>query len=265
MDESMELVEQAPPSSQPLAVQANSATSPAVIMQLAIQQGAPVETIERMWALQVAWEEREARKAFVDAMAEFKKNPPVILKDKHVSYPGKSGGQTDYMHATHFGVTSAIIAALSQHGVSHRWMVDQTDGKVCVTCVLTHKLGHSESTRLEAAPDQSGGKNSIQAVISAKTYLERHTLLAATGMSTSDMPDDDGRGAGGSGISGDALAEEAKNGWIAAITECMTEQAVRNTWKSALEEITPMNRMDVHTAIKQSVTARLAQLKGAAA
>lgn len=263
MAETLELVETPAQQPQPIALQA-AASSPAAIMQLAIQQGAPVETIERMWALQVAWEEREAKKAFVDAMAEFKKNPPVILKDKNVNFTTQKG-TTDYNHATHFGVTSAIVAALSQHGISHRWVPEQAAGKVAVTCVLTHKLGHSESTRLEAEPDQSGGKNSIQAVMSAKTYLERHTLLAATGLSTSDLPDDDGRGAAGKGgISPDALAEEAREGWIAAIKQCTTAESVQSTWQAALTEIGPMNRLDVHQAVKKSVTDRLAQLRGGA-
>lgn len=262
MAETMELVETPAQQPQPVALQPTA--SPAAIMQLAIQQGAPVETIERMWALQVAWEEREAKKAFVDAMAEFKKNPPVILKDKNVNFTTQKG-TTDYYHATHFGVTSAIVAALSQHGISHRWVPEQSAGKVAVTCVLTHKLGHSESTRLEAEPDQSGGKNSIQAVMSAKTYLERHTLLAATGLSTSDMQDDDGRGAGSKGgISPDALAEEARQGWIDAIKQCTSAESVQSTWLAALTEIGPMNRLDVHQAVKKSVTDRLAQLRGGA-
>src|SRR5690606_35194749 len=61
-----------------------------------------------------------------------------------------------------------------------------------VTCVITHELGHSERTTLSAAPDESGGKNSIQAVGSTVTYLQRYTLMAATGLAAKDM-DDDGR------------------------------------------------------------------------
>ena len=53
-------------------------------------------------------------------------------------------------------------------------------------------MGHSESTTLEAAADQSGGKNAIQAIGSTVTYLERYTLLALTGLATHE--DDDGAG-----------------------------------------------------------------------
>ena len=33
--------------------------------------------------------------------------------------------------------------------------------RIAVTCVLTHEMGHSEETTLEALPDTSGSKNSI--------------------------------------------------------------------------------------------------------
>jgi hypothetical protein len=45
---------------------------------------------------------------------------------------------------------------------------------------------------MNSGPDDSGGKNKIQAIASAKSYLERYTLLAITGLATKDM-DDDGR------------------------------------------------------------------------
>ena len=51
------------------------------------------------------------------------------------------------------------------------------------------------SSPQEAPLDTSGGKNNIQAMGSAVSYLERYTLLAITGLSTKEM-DDDGRGAG---------------------------------------------------------------------
>jgi ERF superfamily len=63
-----------------------------------------------------------------------------------------------------------------------------------VTCILTHQMGHSEETTLAGAPDNSGSKNSIQAIGSTVTYLERYTLLAATGLAAANG-DNDGQGA----------------------------------------------------------------------
>ncbi len=62
---------------------------------------------------------------------------------------------------------------------------------VTVTCVVSHRAGYFEENTLTAAKDESGSKNSIQAVGSALTYLQRMTLKASLGLAASD--DDDGR------------------------------------------------------------------------
>lgn len=157
----------------------------------ALQAGATVEQLQGLLALQKDWEANEARKAYVAAMAEFKKNPPEIFKRKEVAF-----GDTRYSHATIGDVTSLTVAGLAAHGFSHRWDTRQSEGRIEVTCILTHNLGHSESTTLEASPDSSGKKNAIQQVASTVTYLQRYTLLAACGLATKDMEDDDGAGAG---------------------------------------------------------------------
>lgn len=158
----------------------------------ALKSGASIEQLQGLLALQKDWEANEARKAYVAAMAEFKKNPPEIFKRKEVAF-----GETRYSHATIGDVTSLTVEGLAKNGFSHRWDTRQDGGRIIVSCILTHNLGHSESTVLEAAPDSSGKKNAIQQVASTVTYLQRYTLLAACGLATKDMEDDDGAGAGG--------------------------------------------------------------------
>lgn len=170
-------------------------TTPSDLLRMAVEQGADMEKLERLMALQERWEANQARKAYVESMAEFKRNPPEILKDKKVNFKTDKG-TTSYTHASIGNVVEKIVGGLAEHGFSHRWIPRRSEGgMISITCVITHKLGHSEETTLEAGLDQSGGKNNIQAMISTKTYLERHSLLAATGLATSDTPDDDGRSA----------------------------------------------------------------------
>ena len=75
-----------------------------------------------------------------------------------------------------------------------------------VICTISHWQGHAESTKLSAAPDNSGSKNSIQAIGSTISYLERYTLLALTGLATHDM-DDDGNAASVEPITENQIAE----------------------------------------------------------
>jgi ERF superfamily len=167
-------------------------TTPASLLQIAVQRGASMEELKSLMDLQDRYEANEARKAFVAAMAEFKKNAPTILKDKNVSFTG-----TSYNHATLGGICEVVIEALAEHGFSHDWDTVQPDsGMIETTCILTHVLGHTKKTTLKAPPDNSGKKNGIQQISSTITYLERYTLLGVCGLATKDLPDDDGRSAG---------------------------------------------------------------------
>jgi hypothetical protein len=165
-----------------------AAITPMELLQIAVNKDADIGKREKLMELQLRWEANEARKAFVAAMNEFKTDPPEILKNKIVSF-----GNTSYSYATLDNVCKQVTNGLSQHGISHRWRIEQTDALIRVTCVLTHDLGHSEETTLVAGADMSGSKNAIQGIGSAVTYLERYTLLAATGLAAANG-DDDGHG-----------------------------------------------------------------------
>lgn len=167
-----------------------ASTTPSQLLALAVQQGADLDRLERLMALQERWEANEARKAYVAAMASFKAEPLTIVKDKHVSFTTQKG-KTEYDHATLGNVVRTIVAGLAKHGLSHSWQTERMEGgRVQVTCRITHQLGHSESIALDAPLDDSGGKNNIQALGSAITYLQRYTLLAITGLATEDGDDD---------------------------------------------------------------------------
>lgn len=159
--------------------------SPSDIIKEAIKGGADLEKLEKLLTLQERWDANQAKKAYHEAMAEFKANPPKIEKDKKVSYL-----QVKYRHASLFNVVEKIGEALSSHGLSASWSVSQTEKAISVTCKITHVQGHSEETTLSAPADNSGSKNSIQAIGSTVTYLERYSLLALTGLAASDSDDD---------------------------------------------------------------------------
>lgn len=173
-----------------LALQDQAEITPMSLIQQATAAGASIEQIQQLFDLKLRVEADEAKKAFNAAMARFKASPPRIRKNKDVVF-----GQTKYSHATLDHVTDQITEALSRVGIAHKWAVEQSQGAITVSCILTHEKGHSEATTLSAGADSSGSKNAIQAIGSAVTYLQRYTLLAATGMAASNS-DDDGQAAG---------------------------------------------------------------------
>jgi hypothetical protein len=227
----------------------------------ALQAGMTIEQMQGLMSLQKDFEANEARKAYVADMAAFKINPPEILKTKLVSFAG-----TEYKHATLGDVTKAVVDALARHGFSHSWETKQAAGLISVTCKITHRLGHSESTGMEAAPDNSGKKNLIQQVASSITYMQRYTLLAACGLATMDEPDDDGRGGGGLGggnIDYDPHAALAT--WKSRVDAAINLEALQLTRGLAGEEFRAANDVASWNAIKVHVANKKAELQGVGA
>lgn len=230
------------------------ASNPLALLDKAIARGLDPATLKALMDLSDRHNATEARKAFVRALNIFKQNPPEIFKNKAVSF---GQGKAAYKHATLDNVSSAIGRALSVVGISHRWDTEQLEGGLIrVTCVLTHSLGHSERTPLQAMPDTSGSKNSIQAVGSTVTYLQRYTLLAATGMAVQDQ-DDDGR----QGIKG--MTEQQIADWEAAIAECATDEAAKELWSKIAAATTAAHDVEAHETLREAVLVRRKALKAA--
>lgn len=170
----------------------DEAITPMGILQMAISQGADIDKLTKLMDMQDRWEANEARKAYSVAFSEFKAEAVNIVKNITVS----DGPLKGKKYADLFGVVSAITPLMSKHGLSHAWKLTKDEPSwMEVTCTIRHILGHSESVSMGAAPDTGPGRNAIQARGSAKSYLERYTLLAATGTAASGQ-DNDGNGAG---------------------------------------------------------------------
>jgi hypothetical protein len=232
----------------------SGAVTPADLLRHALDSGADLDRLERLMELKERHEANEARKAYVADMAAFKLDPPEIVKDKLVGYKNKDGSETGYRHATLGNVTGAIIEGLARHGFSHRWDTEQQGANIIVTCILTHKMGHSERTTLSGAKDDSGKKNSIQQVASTITYLQRYTLLAATGLATKDQ-DDDGASA--------ELDTTLADNWIAKVKAAPTDADVVAVWNAGIVAIEKAKDQHAYKEFKEAVAARRAELADA--
>lgn len=180
------------------------AQTPLQMLANAVERGATVDVLEKLMELQERWEAQQARKAFVEAFAAFKKEAITIVRNKTYN-DGPLRGKS---YADLFSFVSAVTPALANHGLSASWTItrDEKDW-IEVSCVIEHALGHYRRVSLGGPPDSGGAKNPLQARISTVTYLERQTLKAACGLAERD-DDDDGAAAGAptiSGEQGDAL------------------------------------------------------------
>lgn len=149
-----------------------------------------IDKVKAMIDIKRGLDADNARKAFNLAVAEFKRNPPVVIRDML----NKQYGST---YASIASVVNTTNAALAPHGLSASWeIVEQTKDGMRLACVLEHSAGHSKRVELWGPMDASGSKNPLQQVKSTMTYLKIATFEAVTGIASREgNQDDDGNGA----------------------------------------------------------------------
>ena len=159
------------------------AMTPNRLLEIAVQGNADVDKLEKLMELQIRWEDREAEKAFNEASSAFRSECPTIAKTL-------TGHQSKYAGLSE--TIDQIKPLLLKNGLSYTWKTGQDGENISVTCKVTHLQGHSEETSLSAAPDTSGSKQPIQAIGSTVSYLQRYTLYAVLGLTSSEMDNDGG-------------------------------------------------------------------------
>jgi len=231
------------------------AATPAQLLQIAVERGADLSQLEKLMDLQERYEAKEAKRAYDAAFAAFKAEAVKIVKGKSVTDGPLKGKSYAELH----DVVNAVTAALSKHGLSSSWKLtrDEKDWME-VTCYLRHVSGHQESVSMGGPPDAGGAKNAIQARASTKTYLERYTLKAITGLSEQD---DDNNGAGGGrGTEIQALVDQ----FVKQAKEAETEQFVRDVWKIAAPALRATKDTAAFNDVKKAVESKIADFKAAA-
>lgn len=166
--------------------------TPATLLEKAIDKGVDIAQLKELMDLQDRWEKKEARKSFLDALSKFQTMVPELKKSKTAKINSQKGNFT-YKYADLGSITKAIKNALNECGLSYRWEFEESNEKMKVTCLISHRDGHTETTAMEGGRDSSGAKNDIQQKGSTHTYLQRYTLIGALGLSTAD-DDNDAKG-----------------------------------------------------------------------
>lgn len=185
------------------------AVTPTSMLDRAVSSGANVEVIEKLMGLQERWEQNQALKAYNSAIAAARAEIPVILKSNE-----KTGAGGSYKYEDLATIARIVDPILAKYGLSYRYK-SESNGEVKVTCVISHADGHCEENSLTTKPDTSGSKNTVQALGSAVTYLQRYTLKLALGIATSK--DDD------VATSGASLPDVINNEQLAELRDLIAE------------------------------------------
>lgn len=227
------------------------AGSPMALAIAALQSGMSPEQIGQMMDLQDRYNATQAKKAYDEAFAAFKAESVTIIKGKARS----EGPLKNQKYAELHDVVNAVTPALSKHGLSSSWKLtkDEKDWME-VTCYLRHVGGHQESVSMGGPPDAGPGRNAIQARASTKTYLERYTLKAITGLSEQDDDTD-----------GNAPSKGAaeRDHWISEVARAETPAEVDRIWRDGCAAIQATNDLSAFAAFKKAVGDKRNMLKEA--
>ncbi len=158
---------------------------PMSLVRLAIERNVDVEVLERLVALQEHVLERNAKSAFIAALARFQEECPILIKSGNVDF-GSKGGRVNYQFAPLEDIVHAIRPVLGRNGLSFSHDSEMLEGNIRVICTIRHIDGHSEQATFTCpmAGITSSGMNSAQQAGSAITYGRRYSLIQALGLVT---------------------------------------------------------------------------------
>lgn len=173
----------------------------AMIERVALNPAVDIDKMERLLQMQERIMDRNARGAFIAALADMQPRLPVIGRKGNIvihkkdaeKIPANEIQRTPY--ALWEDINDAIRPLLTEYGFALTFRFKKEADRVEVTGVLSHRQGHFEETTLSLPMDASGSKNNVQAIGSSTKYGQRYTAIALLNI-TSRGEDDDGKAAG---------------------------------------------------------------------
>jgi hypothetical protein len=166
------------------------------LIELAINQNVPVETLERLFAMDERIRARNAEVAFNEALTAVQEHMPRIQKDAE-------NKQTSSMYARLETVNQALIPVYTQHGFSLSFGTEESkkEDHERVICYVSHKSGHTRTYHYDSPLDMTGiagkvNKTRTHGSGSALSYGRRYLTLMIFN-ATMAGEDDDGQAAGG--------------------------------------------------------------------
>lgn len=160
------------------------------IIQFAIGQNVPVETIERLVALKERMDDRAAAQEYNVALARFQADCPPIQKKSTASITTNSGSSYKYSFAELDEIARTTRPILTRYGLSYSWDSDVQGDKLVCVCTVRHIAGHAQSAKFALPTTTKSGMSDQQKVAAALTYARRQSLIQALGLTTTDADTD---------------------------------------------------------------------------
>jgi hypothetical protein len=232
-----------------LELKPQQAITPMQLLALAAQNGATIDVVERLAALQEKQLAREAELLFFQALHAAQQEVPSIEPNKEVK---TGGGKLMYKYASYEQLDKALRPIYIKHGMAISFSgAEAPAGKVRVLCCVSHRDGHAERYQLDLAIDQGAAQlTKTDAELGAQSKAKRRILRNI--FNIVDDLEDEAVAANGE------VAE-----WVGFIKKAATPEEVRTVftdyYKHAQEED---DRKTMHILL-DAKDARLKELRNA--
>ncbi|WP_278939908.1 ERF family protein [Pseudomonas helleri] len=218
----------------------------AVISRAAADPTCDIEKMERLLAMHERMQAKTAEAAFNAAMAEMQCEIPTVGQ-------GALNTHTDKTYATLDDINVTLKPIMQTHGFAISFKVENTAAGVSVTGILMHRDGHREETTMLLPVDIGKGRNAVQAVGSSTTYGKRYVMCALLNITTGEMQDDDGHGAGDTG---DDLREQVVTDILERVDQTKDAEELKAVWQAALKVLQAAGDKVGYEVVKAAVLAK---------
>lgn len=210
-----------------LALQAQAPIEPAgddigMLLRMAVDKNLDIDKLQRLIEMRNAEQARVAKMQFNRAMARFHAEcPPIPRRTENNQFMvTRNGKRVPRMYASLEDIAKTIGPVLASNGLTYRWTDLTIDGdNASTSCVVTHELGHSESSTSRGPWVSKAGASELQKVGIAQTYLQRYSLVSVLGLTSVDDDNDGNEPAAGDagfvGLTDDHRKEIAE--WMARL------------------------------------------------
>lgn len=187
------LVKTTPTSAVPAPTPATPVSMLDIIDRASRDPSVDITKLERLIALKVSMEARQAQVEFDNAMADAQEDMKAIRADLY-------NKQTQSHYASYAQLDKATRPIYARHGFSLSFdTAPASDNCVRIVCTVAHRSGHRETRQIEMPADGKGAKGGdvmtrTHATGAAASYGQRYLLKLIFNLAVGDV-DDDGNGA----------------------------------------------------------------------
>jgi hypothetical protein len=215
-------------------------------------------------------QEMQDEREYYQRMADFKQNPPEVIKRLTAKIRGQSKSGNNYEFEVPYAdlnaFADAAMADLAQRGITWDFEVIDKPDMLTVTCLLHYGLYTRRGSTINGDPKLLQSPNPFMQKGAAQSFLMRYSFCASTGL-TATLPSDKNGDVMGKQTEGPhaEMDEEAVRDYLAAMEGAGDHDELQRVYFEARDKAAKLGDTKATEAFANAKNKRLGQLNRAKA